>query len=222
MPSNRELSEQAAALAVELGVEAKTQGLNNAGLTALVAELNAQLTAKSSPAPDAPAAPAPAAAEAPAPAPEQQQQQTPPVNGADDGTRGGPPRAAAAQPAAPPSTPSPRPASWPKRPTIAEYVAAGYKAETYDEHMASWERDLVARSPEPAPIDGTSDGARGGKPSPQNQARRPYPYTVAEGKVVTTLRGPLGAFQRVKASDFRHGQKALDELVAAGAVVKSS
>jgi outer membrane biosynthesis protein TonB len=48
-----------------------------------------------------------------------------------------------------------------------------------------------------------------------------YPYTVAEGKVVTTARGPIGSFGAVRASDFSGGQTQLDGLVASGAVVKS-
>jgi hypothetical protein len=49
-----------------------------------------------------------------------------------------------------------------------------------------------------------------------------FQYRVAEGKVVTTLRGPMGAFQEVGLGDFVHGQRDLDELVASGALTKKS
>jgi hypothetical protein len=101
MASNRELSEQADALGKELGLSVDTKGLNNQALTELVANLEKRRSAaaKSSPAPGIVAgelqpgeelkpSPAPAAA-APPPPPEKSPR--PPIDGASDGSKGGPP-----------------------------------------------------------------------------------------------------------------------------------
>lgn len=80
MPSNKELTEEALALGKTLGVRVETQGLNNNGLTDLVARLKADRDK-----PTAPTEPPPAPNTQPKPdAPT-------PVNGATDDTAGGPP-----------------------------------------------------------------------------------------------------------------------------------
>lgn len=53
MASNKELAEQAEALAKTLGIEAKTQGLGNQALQALVNDLTAKTSAAAVPAPGA-------------------------------------------------------------------------------------------------------------------------------------------------------------------------
>jgi hypothetical protein len=102
MASNKELTEQALALASELGVTVQTDGLKNEGLVALVASLAEQKAAR-------PAAPPPAAAppagEAPPVAAPPAEGTRAPIDGAADpnagGLLGGPPPAA---PQAPPTT----------------------------------------------------------------------------------------------------------------------
>lgn len=53
MASNKELTEQADSLGKELGLAVKADGLNNAGLTALVADLQAQKAKRDAPPPPA-------------------------------------------------------------------------------------------------------------------------------------------------------------------------
>ncbi len=62
--------------------------------------------------------------------------------------------AAAAEAAA---TPPPGIPADHKRPSLEEFVAAGYKAEAYESHMAGWEDEIRARAagvaePEPEPV----------------------------------------------------------------------
>jgi hypothetical protein len=83
MVSNKELAEQATALAVELGITVETEGLKNSGLHELVAELQKRLGRS----------PAAVASEAPKP-------RVPPVDGAAPDGLGGPPE--------PPKAPEPK------------------------------------------------------------------------------------------------------------------
>lgn len=46
-------------------------------------------------------------------------------------------------------------------------------------------------------------------------------YAVAPGKTITTLRGPAHAGKQLTARDFVRGQKAIDELVASGDILKT-
>lgn len=97
MPSNKELIASAVALGAELSVAVDTDGLNNAQLTELVAELSGRKTARDAapppPAPDGSAAPAPAAQAGggDAPAGEQTPLPPPPVDGAAVKTENGQP-----------------------------------------------------------------------------------------------------------------------------------
>ena len=85
-------------------------------------------------------------------------------------------------------------------------------------------------APEPptavkAPIDGTTGPAIGGRPSPGTPIFQRYNHQVAEGKMVTTRRGMIGAFEPVTAEDFGQGEagkKALQGLVASGHVSQKS
>lgn len=56
------------------------------------------------------------------------------------------------------------------------------------------------------------------QPAPRDDG--PPVYLVAEGKVVTTLRGPMGAFQEVYARDFVRGDADLGELLGLGSLVR--
>ncbi len=121
--------------------------------------------------------------------------------------------------------PAPRPLpAGHKRPTIAEFVKAGYKAENYERHMAQWEAELTGSpltDPPTPTVQGTDDRTLGGQPKPGGVRYR-YPYTVAQGRSVTTQRrGTVPAFGRVRAEDFPGGQDTLDQLVASGHVVKT-
>jgi hypothetical protein len=71
-------------------------------------------------------------------------------------------------------------------------------------------------------VNGDGVDALGGAPKPAAPTGPVirYPYVVAEGKMVTTLRGPKGAFDPIGASDFKGGQEALDTLVDQGFVTK--
>jgi hypothetical protein len=123
MASNRELKEEASALAAKLGIEISTEGSNNAGLTELVARLTAQVEARDNPAPRTTVAggavrAAPAVSEDTAPAPEEAPEleaedleeadtdpgpepapPTPVDGDANNGYQGGPPQRAGAKPA---------------------------------------------------------------------------------------------------------------------------
>lgn len=80
-------------------------------------------------------------------------------------------------------------------------------------------------SPLTAPPTATVDGdakSLGGSP-PKDKPNHRYPYTVAQGcSVTTSRRGTIGAFARVRASDFSGGQEQLDALVASGHVAKKA
>lgn len=76
--------------------------------------------------------------------------------------------------------------------------------------------------PPPVPTDGAVDQTQGGAPVAGAKPVFRYPYVVAEGRSITTRRGLIAAFSKVTAADFVNGQKDLDELVASGAVVKST
>lgn len=47
------------------------------------------------------------------------------------------------------------------------------------------------------------------------------PYTIAEGKALTSCRGILAEGEEVKAEDFPNGQKTIDSLVKSGHIVKA-
>lgn len=77
----------------------------------------------------------------------------------------------------------------------------------------------------PALIDGASDPQLGGPPRPGNMPAQRYNHVVAEGKMVTTRRGMIGAFEPVTAEDFAlgdAGKKALQGLVDSGHVSAKS
>jgi hypothetical protein len=103
MASNKELAEQATALAVELGITVETEGLKNAALHELVAELQTRLgrspAAAASEAPsDAGGPPEPPAGEGTPPPPAKPKRA--PVDGARGSDAGGPPE--------PPKPPAPK------------------------------------------------------------------------------------------------------------------
>lgn len=101
-----------------------------------------------------------------------------------------------------------------KRPTVEEFVGSGYESESYERAMAQWEHELVANA---------ATGSAPGRDEPVvTDSPAATTYLVAEGKMVTTLRGPMGAFQEVYARDFVHGQTDLDELVALGTLTPKS
>lgn len=54
---------------------------------------------------------------------------------------------------------------------------------------------------------------------PEAQAAKP-PYSVSEGRAITSKKGMLGAGSEVKAEYLGGGQKALDVLVRKGIVTK--
>lgn len=106
MASNKELTDQALALGAELGVEVKTDGLNNGGLASLVADLTAAKASKEA----GPGAAAPGDGTPPAVPPGPPP--PPVVDGAATGEMGGPP----------PPAPAPAPPPPPKGSVV---VAAG-------------------------------------------------------------------------------------------------
>lgn len=83
----------------------------------------------------------------------------------------------------------------------------------------------VAEAPAaPALVDGADEATLGGPPRSGSMPAQRYAYVVAEGKMVTTRRGMLGAFQQLSAQDLadgKAGEKALLGLVASGHVSKS-
>ncbi len=75
-----------------------------------------------------------------------------------------------------------------------------------------------------APVDGADEATIGGPPRSGALPAQRYRHVVAEGKMVTTRRGPLGAFQPISAQDLAEGvvgEKQLLGLVASGHVSKS-
>jgi hypothetical protein len=116
-------------------------------------------------------------------------------------------------------------------PTLEEYVAAGYPAETYEKRMAEYRAELAAKGAPPpkeleavpAPINGADDGAQGGPPpAPPEpvQAPKPGTYAVAPGKAVSTMRGVVTSGGELAAKDFHQGEVDLEYLVTVGAVIK--
>ncbi len=86
------------------------------------------------------------------------------------------------------------------------------------------------------PLPDANGPAPGVTPAPPSQSVAPPPvgavpvapaalvgklHHVAEGKSVTTLKGQLGAFQRIKAHDLPRGSEELEQLVNAGFVTRS-
>lgn len=51
---------------------------------------------------------------------------------------------------------------------------------------------------------------------------KPAVYTVAPGKTIDCLRGPVRAGKALRPKDFLNGEATLEALVSAGAVVKTS
>jgi hypothetical protein len=96
MPSNRELKEQAEALGKELGVEVQTSGLANADLGKLVESLEAQRGEKTAPSglgTPSPEPPGPVeVVNKPGPRPPSPPVRVARIDGADDGSLGGPPK----------------------------------------------------------------------------------------------------------------------------------
>lgn len=172
--------------------------------------------------------------------------------------------AGAGTPPAPPAASGPAvqrvlPAGY-TRPTVEEFVKAGYLAENYESFFANYEANL-ASNPAPAPVpapepvladpsvadagvsapppalakDASPDSPLskpevktvrgfhedlGGTPKP-GSVRYRFPYTVREGhSVAATRRGTVPAFARITALDLPGGQAELDDLVAAGVVVR--
>jgi len=73
--------------------------------------------------------------------------------------------------------------------------------------------------PAPEPVNGAPE--MGGPPDPKPAAPAlKYPYTVAQGKACTSLRGILGPGQQANPEYFSGGQRTLDQLVDKGIVIK--
>jgi len=159
MPSNKELTDTALGLGQKLGVEVVTQGLNNAGLVALVEELTGEFAA------------------------------TLPSDG--------------------------------KAPSVIP--AAGGQGTLPSVVAASDAVAAVAPVASPDIVDGSDEATVGGPPQPGTLPAQRYNYMVAEGKSVTTRRGPVGAFQPISAQelgDGNAGEEVLQGLVASGHVSK--
>lgn len=189
------------------------KGLSYPAVEELLVKLQAQVAALPAAGADAAqpaaaavegAAPAAPSADAPA-APE-----TPPADTstpAADGSAG-----AGEQPPQPPEQPPPAagaseqeaasalPLKLPpghKRPTVKEFVKAGYKAEAYEAHMAKWEAEVAAKF--------------------ANVPR----YVVAPGRSLTSARGMLGPGARVREDDFA-GESKIEDFVRTGYVVEEA
>jgi hypothetical protein len=114
-----------------------------------------------------------------------------------------PPARVSEAPPAPPVAPAPAPAAGDEPP-----ASEADKGGTEDEAPAA---------PPPAP------------PAPPPELAAPAPraarssatgrYIVAEGKVVHCLKGPIGAFQEIRAMDLSNGEEGLDALFADGTIV---
>lgn len=191
MASNRELSERADELALQLGVEADTYGRNNRELTALVAELEEKLAAK--------------AAELVAEEPTAPEPELPPTQSA----RSGAVRREAALEELPPAPAEELPAVLEE--TLQEATEyAGDRVGGFlppDPEAPLQELVLVLADPPK-------------EPEPPEPAKDPV-YAIAPGRSLTSLRGILGPGTVVTAKYFLHGQATLDDLVKSGALVKS-
>lgn len=232
MATNRELTAEAEALSEELGVSVELRGLNNSKLTETVERLRGMKAERAVAQPvDAPPE---GVAEEMVEADEEDLEE-------DDAEFDTAPPAPAEVASEPATELPPLPAEH-KRPTVEEWVRAGYKAEHYERGMADWETgirrrladgasyaEIVRHSTEtvihkPRPpqvhlVDGAGETPTGGVP-PEKKTRSlyRYPYTVAEGVQIVTLRGKLPAFARIRATDLSGGKAELEQLVARGHV----
>lgn len=74
----------------------------------------------------------------------------------------------------------------------------------------------------PPTIDGADDGSIGGAPVEEEPDAPPkYPYSVARGGAITSLRGILAPGEEVRAEDFSGGAQTLAHLVSVGLVLEA-
>lgn len=202
MASNRELRDEAEALALQLKTEVDTKGLNNERLTELVESLRARVAA---------------ANEAPTEPPEAQ-----PEIEIEIERTGAPPEEPEPEPSdSPPQMPAPEEgAPDPLRPMDHPAVVGD------DEPIGGPPVRQAPLKPipvtPPVPVEPVNGAAEEVQAQPENDGRYRWPYSVAEGRTIRCARGTLGAFDRVKPTDFAGGQRELDELVKSGHVIKGN
>ncbi len=197
MKTKAELLGEISELAEKHGLELPSglKGLNYPAVEELLGKLQAQvagLPAAAAPAPEVPEGTADAAPSSDAVA----AAETPPAasevasDDEGDGDEDGP-QPAVEQPPSASELPEGH-----KRPSVEEFVKAGYKAENYEAAMTRWELELAARLP------------------------KPQRFVVAPGRSLCGARGMLGPGARVRASDFT-GESKLEDFVRAGYVVEA-
>ncbi len=200
--SNRDLAEEALAYAIQLGVEVTTEGLKNPQLVELVAELKAKVDAL-------PALPP----EHKRPTVEEYVARGYNAEGYESamlqweaGIRR---RLLAAEP------PAPEPQTTP-----VDGTEAGPVGGTPSASPLAPDAPIVRPEAPSRRVDGATEGVLGGAPAVVSSTvpGQRYPYTVAEGKSVTSKRGMLGAFAPVSEDDFPGGADQLSQLVAQGYV----
>ncbi len=228
MATNKELTAEAEALSEELGVSVEIRGLNNSKLSELVERLRGIKAQRMAP----PAETAPAVEVEEMVEADEEDLEEDDEAFADPPTQ--PPAAAVSAKELPPLPPEH------KRPTVEEWERAGYLAENYLRGMTDWETglrrrladgakysDLVKqetviakpRPPQAHTVDGAGESPTGGVP-PERKTRSLYrwPFSVAEGVQIVTLRGRIPAFGRIRASDLSGGAAELEQLVKSGHV----